>query len=75
MNDTSNGSYYATDEQIKDAQRRHRTRALKKFLGRFKKDKQNAIVIELAQDLDDHGIDPAALFEFGNLQDELIPRV
>jgi len=70
-NETSNGSYYATPEQIKLAQRKHRTRELKKFLQPLKKDVQNATVLELETDLKDHGIEKAALFEFGNLQQEI----
>jgi len=70
-NETSNGSYYATPEQIEVAQRKHRTRELKKFLQAMKKDVQNATVLELETDLKDHGIEKAALFEFGNLQQEI----
>lgn len=68
MNETSNGSYYATPEEIRNAQRRYRTRQIKKFLRKFKKNEQNAIIIELKDDLSDLGIDPAALFELGDLQ-------
>ncbi len=71
MNETNNGSYYATPEQVKIAQRKHRTRELKKFLQSLKKDVQNATVIELEEDLAFHGIEKAALFEFGNLQREI----
>lgn len=39
-----------------------------KCLQKFKKDKQNAIVIELQRDLDDLWIEGEALFEVGNLQ-------
>jgi hypothetical protein len=67
MNDTSNGSYYATAEEIEKSQRRYRTREIKKYLQRLKKDVQNATVIELAGDLKDIGIEQEALFEFGNL--------
>lgn len=67
VNETSNGSYYATPEQIKIAQRKHRTRELKKLLQTLKKDIKNATVIELEEDLAFHGIEKAALFEFGNL--------
>ena len=65
MNETRNGSYYATEEEIIQAQRRYRTREIKKFLQQFKKEVQNATIIELTNDLDDLGIDPASLFEFG----------
>jgi uncharacterized protein YnzC (UPF0291/DUF896 family) len=68
MNDTRNGSYYATAEEIEKAQRRYRTREIKKYLQQLKKDVQNATVIELAGDLKDVGIEQEALFEFGNLQ-------
>lgn len=71
VNETNNGSYYATPEQVKVAQRKHRTRELKKFLQSLKKDVQNATVIELEEDLAFHGIEKAALFEFGNLQREI----
>lgn len=68
MNESENGSYYATSEEIVKAQKKYRTRELKKYLRRFKKDKQNAIVIELQRDLKDHEIKGEALFEVGNLQ-------
>lgn len=71
MNETSNGSYYATEEEIQKAQRMYRTREIKKHIRQFKKDKQNAIVIELRRDLEDVGIKPEALFEVGNLQDAI----
>ncbi len=69
---TRNGSYYADPSEIKEAQRRFRIKKLKRFLRsqKFKKPLQNAIIIELAQDLDDLQVDPAALFDFGNLQAE-----
>ena len=70
MNETANGSYYATAEQIKDAQKRYRTREIKKFLRKHKKNLQNAIVIELERDLQDLGIHQEALFELGNLMEE-----
>jgi len=63
MNETNNGSYYATPDEIQRAQRRYRTRTIKKFLRNFKKDLQNAIVIELTQDLRDVGIQPESLLE------------
>ena len=65
MNETERGTYYATPEQLKRAQRRYRIRVLKKFLRQFKQDVQNATVIELTRDLKDLGIDPAALFQVG----------
>ena len=71
VNETNNGSFYATSDQIKVAQRKHRTRELKKFLQPLKKELQNATVLELEKDLIFHGIEKAALFEFGNLQGEL----
>jgi hypothetical protein len=71
MNETNNGSYYAEPEEIKTAQRRYRTREIKKFLRNFKKELQNAIVIELTRDLSDLGIQPEALFEVGNLHENL----
>ncbi len=67
MNVTDDGSYYATPEQIHDAQRRYRTWEIKKFLQKHKKDLQNAIVIELKKDLKDLDIKQEALFELGNL--------
>ena len=67
MNETDDGSYYATPEQIHDAQRRYRTREIKRFLRKHKKDLQNAIVIELQKDLEDLDIKQEALFELGNL--------
>ena len=66
MNETRNGSYYANENEVKVAQRRYRTRELKKFLQKFKKEEQNATIIELQNDLKDLDIDPASLFEFGN---------
>jgi len=71
MNETDNGSYYASTEQIKRGQKKFRIKQLKKFLREHKKEIQNATIIELQQDLDDLGIDPAALFEFGNLLPEI----
>jgi hypothetical protein len=71
MNKTTNSSYYASPEEIENAQRRYRTRELRKCLQQHKKELQNAIVIELEADLGDLGIQPAALFEFGNLQGEI----
>jgi len=68
MNETDNATYFASPEQITKAQKKYRTRELKKFLRKFKKDKQNAIVIELQRDLADLGIKAEALFEVGNLQ-------
>lgn len=68
MNETPNGSYYADPDTITDAQRRYRTRKLKQFIQKEKKDLQNAIVIELEKDLNDLGIHRNALFEFGDLQ-------
>ena len=65
MNETPQASYYANAEEIKNAQRRFRTREVKKFLQHFKKEEQNATIIELQIDLKDLGIDPASLFEFG----------
>jgi hypothetical protein len=70
MNETADGSYYATPDQIRDAQRRYRTREIKKFLRNFKKDLQNAIVIELKSDLADLGIKQEALFQLGHLMDD-----
>jgi hypothetical protein len=73
MNETNNGSYYATDEEVERAQRRYKTREIKKFLQKQgKKELQNAIVIELAKDLHDVGIQPDALFELGNLHDDIV---
>lgn len=69
LNDTATGSYYATPEQIRHAQKMYRTREIKKFLRKHKKNLQNAIVIELGRDLKDLGILPEALFELGNLMD------
>ena len=71
MNDTPDGSYYATPEQIKEAQRKYRTREIKSFLRKHKKDLQNAIVIELQKDLEDLNIKPEALFELGNLAEPI----
>jgi hypothetical protein len=72
MNETNNGSYYATDEEVKRGQRRYKTREIKIFLQtQGKKEVQNAIVIELAKDLHDVGIQPDALFELGNLHDDI----
>ena len=71
MNTTPDGSYYADKERVREAQRQYRTRELKKYLCKFKKDKQNAIVIELKTDLKDVNIQAEALYEVGNLQGEL----
>lgn len=72
MNLTRNASYYADQAIIKEAQKRYRIKKLKQFLrsdsNKFKKDVQNAIIIELKRDLEDLGIDPKALFDVGNLQ-------
>lgn len=67
LNETATGSYYATPEQIEDAQKRYRTREIKNFLRNHKKNLQNAIVIELKKDLKDLDIKQEALFELGNL--------
>jgi hypothetical protein len=69
MNLTVNGSFYADSDLIKEAQKRYRIKKLKHFLrgGQYKKDVQNAIIIELTQDLKDVGIDPKALFDVGNI--------
>ena len=71
MNITRNGSYYASQYEIKEAQKRYRIKKMKQFLRGgegFKKDVQNAIILELTKDLNDLGIDPKALFDVGNLQ-------
>ncbi|CAL1140685.1 unnamed protein product [Cladocopium goreaui] len=67
---TTNGSYYATPEQIREGQRRFRVKQLKKFFEekQMKQRIRNATIIELGRDLDDLGVEPAALFNFGNLQ-------
>jgi len=72
MNLTLNSSYYAEASTIKEAQRKYRIKKLKQFLrgGDYKKEIQNAIVFELTADLRDLCIDPAALFDVGNLQGE-----
>jgi hypothetical protein len=67
MNQTPDGSYYASEQQIKDAQRRYRLKTLKQFLrsGEFKGTRlQNAIVLELTTDLSELGIDAGALLHF-----------
>lgn len=67
MNLTAVGSFYADKNAIKDAQRRYRVKALKKFLrsGAFKTSElQNAIVLELSRDLSQLGIDVGALLQF-----------
>ena len=70
-NMTANGSYYADATQIKEAQRRYRVKKLKQFLRTLKgREIQNAIIIELGPDLNDLGVDPAALFDFGVLIDD-----
>lgn len=71
MNETKNVSYYANEELIKVAQRRFRAREIKKFLLQFKKDEQNATIIELKKDLYDLDIDPDSLFELGHELKEL----
>jgi hypothetical protein len=71
LNETSNGSFYATPDEVAKAQRRYRTRKLKIEIRRHKKDLQNAIIIELKTDLKDLQIRVEALFEFGNLHGEL----
>ncbi|CAK9055241.1 Hypothetical protein SCF082_LOCUS30700 [Durusdinium trenchii] len=60
---TSNGSYYATADQIRDAQRRFRVKQLKKFFEekKMKQRIRNATIIELGKDLEDLQVDPAAL--------------
>ena len=67
FNETDDGNYYANAQQIRDAQKRYRTREIKKFLRKHKKNVQNAIVIELRDDLTDLDIKQEALFELGNL--------
>lgn len=57
------GTYYANEDQVKHANRKYRIRELKMFLRKWKKDLQNATIIELTQDLEDLGIDRAALFQ------------
>lgn len=47
------------------------TRALRKYLGVIKKNLQNVVDIELGKEHGDLGFQPAALFDFGNLQNEL----
>ena len=76
MNLTANGSYYADAPVIREAQRRYRVKRLKQFLrsGEYKKEVQNAIVFTLSADLKDLGIDPAALFDVGNLQGDEAAR-
>ncbi len=66
MNETRNGSYFANEEEVKIAHRRYRTRQIKKFLTQFKKQEQNATIIELETDLKQLGIDPTSLIEVGN---------
>lgn len=70
LNDTSNGSYYTTGEEITRVHRRYKTRELKQFLLHFERDLQNAIVVELSPDLNKAGIQPDGLFELGNLHDD-----
>jgi inorganic pyrophosphatase len=65
MNETPQASYYANVEEIENAQKHFRTREIKKFLQQFKKEEQNATIIDFQRDLKDLGIDPASLFEFG----------
>ena len=67
MNETDNGSYYAKPDSIREAQKRYRTRKLKTFLRKHKKNIQNAIIIELKDDLASLDIKQEALFELGNL--------
>jgi protein-arginine kinase activator protein McsA len=64
---------YCHDEFVSAAGAHQHVREclMKKFLRKEKKNIQNAIVIELTQDLLDIGIQPEALFEFGNLHHEL----
>lgn len=71
-NNTRNGSYYASKEEIEDAQMRYRIRKLKAFLHPLKKGEQNATVAELKGELEALKIDPAALMDFGNMQHELL---
>ena len=69
MNQTTNRSYYANTNQVKEAQSRYRMKQLRRFLrDGYKKDVQNAIVLALSDDLLALGIDPKALFEVGNMQ-------
>ena len=67
MNETTTGTYFATPGQIEIAQRKYRTREIKKFLRQHKKNLQNAVIIELKKDLKDLGIKQEALFELGML--------
>jgi hypothetical protein len=63
LNESRDGSYYATPAQMKTGQRRYRIKILKRFLRNLKKDEQAATIIELERDLEDHGISKAALFQ------------
>jgi hypothetical protein len=60
-NTTHDRSYYASSEQMVEAQKQYRTRELKKFLGKHPFNLRYAIVIELQPDLTDLGIDLEAL--------------
>lgn len=71
FNTTDNSSYYASEVEIKHAQRRFRIKRMKEFLAPLRKEIQNATVLELTKDLNDVNIDPAALLDFGNMQAEL----
>ncbi|CAE7839664.1 hypothetical protein AK812_SmicGene31100 [Symbiodinium microadriaticum] len=67
---TENRSFFANERIIREAQRRYRIKRLEQFFqsNKFNQRLRNAVVIELSKDLDDLGIDPAALFDFGSLQ-------
>lgn len=71
-NVTDNSSYYASEEQIRQWHKRFRTRNMKAFLQPYKKAVQNAIVIELTPDLQQLGIDPAALLDLGYLEPDMM---
>ncbi len=55
-----NGSPFANAKQIADGQAIYRRNKLNDFLGQFKTQERNMIVIELAKDLADLQLDSAA---------------
>jgi uncharacterized CHY-type Zn-finger protein len=63
FNTTHNGSYYATDKEVKQAQQNMQMHALRKYIGTQKKGVHNALVVELATDMADLQIEPDRFFE------------
>jgi len=62
----SERNYFASPKEISRGQALFRRNSLKRFLGKKKKELRNAIVIELAADLHQLGLDPNGFFFVDN---------